>query len=118
LPDADTIAYGARSTTASSPSPTGSNNNNNNDGNDGRRSNGGDGMDPTAIISMRDMEDGSSSNGITVQLSFQRRFGAGGDDDGGNNDELGRVPLLESGNNAIINNKNKTNHHGSYLSSS
>ena len=90
LTDADTIAYGSRSTSPSSPSPTDTTNNNDNNQ---------DGRDPTAI-STTDVEDGASSNGITVELSFQQSSGAGEDDEG-NDDEQGRVPLLESGNNAI-----------------
>jgi len=70
----------------------------------------GDGMDPGAI-SMTDVDGGATSNGgIMVELSCQPSAPGVGDDDDEHDDELGRVPLLESGNNNI--------HQGSHLSSS
>ena len=103
LQDADTIAYGARSTTGTASSDD--NNNNNNDTNMGDE----EGICP-GTISMTDVDGGTTSNGgIMVELSCQPSVLGVGDDDGENDndhdDELGRVPLLESGHHP----KNKNN---------
>lgn len=105
LQDADTIAYGARSTTGTASSDDDNNNNNNNDTNMGDEEGIGPGTN-----SMTDVDGGTTSNGgIMVELSCQPSVLGVGDDDGENDndhdDELGRVPLLESGHHP----KNKNN---------